>query len=407
MIQTKSRPLANRQEEKVPLRDWILLPLLSLLTIGLLAGCTEMIAWQVLPSTASSIHNCWEINPTAGPRGIPNSVCREKVPEGQLAEFKFNSCGDLAGMECGPKQPGTYRIVMVGTSVAMGLYLDRKKTIAALLPVELSRRTGRRIELYNEASFWGSPRPLSQYFNRVLAAQPDLVVWVMTPWDIGNTPYSANHQALPAEPDVTLKGDHSEGAVGRVQSFVTSSAIYRSALQRWHDDRANLLMRHLLYESQSEYVKFYLYGSMKSLAGFLRAEPTPEWQDHLQGTDACAADIEARTRAAGVPLVAVLLPNRAQAAMISMNEWPSGYDPYRLDRELRTIVTSHGGTYLEVLPDFRNIPNPEQHYLPVDGHPDAYWHSVVAGLLARELTSGAVPALTVSRQPAVIVRKGE
>jgi hypothetical protein len=296
---------------------------------------------------------------------------------------------------------------MVGTSVAMGLYLDRKKTIAALLPVELSRRTGRRIELYNEASFWGSPRPLSQYFNRVLAAQPDLVVWVMTPWDIGNTPYSANHQALPAEPDVTLKGDHSEGAVGRVQSFVTSSAIYRSALQRWHDDRANLLMRHLLYESQSEYVKFYLYGSMKSLAGFLRAEPTPEWQDHLQGTDACAADIEARTRAAGVPLVAVLLPNLAQAAMISMNEWPSGYDPYRLDRELRTIVTSHGGTYLEVLPDFRNIPNPEQHYLPVDGHPDAYWHSVVAGLLARELTSGAVPALTVSRQPAVIVRKGE
>jgi hypothetical protein len=94
----------------------------------------------------------------------------------------------------------------------------------------------------------------------------------------------------------------------------------------------------------------------------------------------------------------VLLPNRAQAAMISMGEWPAGYDPYKLDAELRSIVTSHGGIYIDILPDFRAIPNPEQHYLPVDSHPDAGGHAIIAAMLAKELTGGAVPALKVPAQ---------
>ena len=399
MMHTNDRSLTSTKEEKVPRRDWILLPLLSLLTVGLLAVGIEVMAWHVLPSSTTSVHNCWEINPIAGPRGIPNSECWEKVPEGQLTKFKFNSCGDLAGVECGPKPPGVYRIVLVGTSFAMGLYIDREKTFAALLPIELSRMTGRRIELYNEASFWGTPQPLSENFNRVLAAQPDLVVWAMTPWDIGNTSYALNRNASPADAGTEGVVDQPKGTLGRVRNSVITSSTYRAALERWHDDKANLLMRHLLYESRTEYLKFYLYGSMKSLAGFLRAETTPEYQDRLRGTDMYAADIEARAKAAGVPLVAVLLPNRAQAAMISSDDWPTGYDPYKLDLELRKIVTSHGGTYIDILSDFRNIPNPEQHYLPVDGHPDAYWHSAVSKLLARELTSGAVPALRPSQEP--------
>jgi hypothetical protein len=116
---------------------------------------------------------------------------------------------------------------------------------------------------------------------------------------------------------------------------------------------------------------------------------------HLHEFDYYVGEIEARARAAGVPLVVVLVPDRAQAAMISMGEWPAGYDPYKLGEEVRTIVVSHGGTYIDILPDFRNIPNPEQYYLPVDGHPNAEGHAIIAGLLARELTSGAIPELRV------------
>jgi hypothetical protein len=59
-------------------------------------------------------------------------------------------------------------------------------------------------------------------------------------------------------------------------------------------------------------------------------------------------------------------------------------------------VTGNGGTFVDILTDFRRLPNPEQYYLPVDGHPDADWHAIVAGMLAKALTAGSVPALEVA-----------
>jgi len=111
-----------------------------------------------------------------------------------------------------------------------------------------------------------------------------------------------------------------------------------------------------------------------------------------------ASEFQRQAKAAGVPIVAVLVPDRVQAAMVSMGKWPAGYDPYKLDEELRQMIVSKGGIYVDILPDFRAIPNPEEHYFPVDGHPDADAHAVLAKLLARELTGGAVPALKAVSQ---------
>jgi hypothetical protein len=92
--------------------------------------------------------------------------------------------------------------------------------------------------------------------------------------------------------------------------------------------------------------------------------------------------------------------------MISMGEWPVGYNPYKLNDQVRSIVTSHGGIYCDILPGFRALPNPEQYYFPVDGHPNAEGHTIISALLARELTNGAVPALRVAAQPQVAQRQG-
>src|SRR5579863_8710198 len=102
---------------QLPRRDWILLPLLGLFTIAVIAFSTELIAGRVLPDHVGSLPGCEVRNDNPfGARMTPNSVCWEKLGEGNLSEFRFNSCGDRAGMECGSKTPGTYRIVMVGTS---------------------------------------------------------------------------------------------------------------------------------------------------------------------------------------------------------------------------------------------------------------------------------------------------
>lgn len=154
------------------------------------------------------------------------------------------------------------------------------------------------------------------------------------------------------------------------------------------------MLRHILYENenQDQYVTSFLMNGDNS-AGFVKAEFSPSWQGHLKEFDSCAADIESQAKAAGILFAAVLLPNRAQAAMISMSDWPAGYDPYKLDHELRSIIESHGGIYIDILPGYRTIANAEQYYFPVDGHPDARGHAIISRLLARELTRGAIPAL--------------
>jgi len=119
------------------------------------------------------------------------------------------------------------------------------------------------------------------------------------------------------------------------------------------------------------------------------------------------ADMELRAKVAGVPLVIAHAPDRVRAAMISSGEWPAGYDPYNLDRELRSIVESHGGTYIDILPGFRTVPNAEQYYFPVDGHPDSQGHAIISELLARELTKGIAPALKAVSPAQQVPAKGK
>ena len=170
--------------------------------------------------------------------------------------------------------------------------------------------------------------------------------------------------------------------------------------------RTALLMRHLLYQSQSQYLNSYLMnGDADGDAGYLKAEMSAEWTTRVSEFDREAAEIEARAKSAGVSFVVAFVPNRAQALMVSTNEWPEGYDPYQLDNELRRVVASHGGIYIDTLPDFRTVVSPERGYLPVDDHPNAYGHEIITKLLAKELTSGAVPALQVAAQQAAVEQR--
>jgi hypothetical protein len=333
-------------------------------------------------------------DPQHGARGIPNCVCWGKTLETEEVEYRLNSHGFRTGMEWGPKEPGVYRIVMIGSSIAMGYRVARNKMFAELLPGEISKRTGRKVDLYNKGVMWGTPHSITLRFDDVLAAEPDSILWVLSETDIKEAsallPLQEPRMSH-AEPANAL--DRRFGSLRRFRMALATESIPDAIGDMLKNTGARVLLQHYLNESQSQYLKSYLSGQEE--AGFLRAEPSAEWMTHLHEFDYYVGEIEARARAAGVPLVVVLVPDRAQAAMISMGEWPAGYDPYKLGEEVRTIVVSHGGTYIDILPDFRNIPNPEQYYLPVDGHPNAEGHAIIAGLLARELTSGAIPELRV------------
>jgi len=298
---------------------------------------------------------------------------------------------------------------MTGSSIALGERIEREESFATLLPIELSRRTGRSIELYNESMGWGFARNTSLRFGDVLKAKPDLILWALTPGDILRASFLSPSMNGSTSMSPTTARKSSLSIPTKVWAFMNAPLSTKKAKVTETLDKTEvpLVLRHFLYQSQSIFVNANIkvagdetstYGGEEE-TGFLRSEPNQSWKNHLMEFDKYAADIEGRAKAANIPFVAVLVPNRPQAALISMGEWPRGYDPYKLSDELRSIILSHGGIYVDICPDFRSVPNSEQYYLPVDGHPDATGHAIISGFLAKELTSGAVPELKAASLP--------
>lgn len=395
----QSVPEASK-EAKLSRWDWILVPTLSLLTIGIIAVAMESIALKIFPAHGD-MKNCLVWNDRAtGVRGIPNCECQEKIPEGQPVEYRFNNCGDYTNIKCGPKSPGTYRIVMSGTSFPVGLGVAREKTFAVLLPQLLSRRTGRKVELYNASLPRKSPRIIDLRFNEILALKPDLILLALNYSDIQLATIAAPSDYVPenVSPPATANDDGAQSAqsvrsrltrlLGKAES--PALVLLHRINNSWTESRSYVMLMHFAAtaESQSQLLK----SNRTSEGQYLSAIPSPARLMHLKQFEGYAADIEDRARAAGVPVVVVLLPTRIQAAMISGGQWPPDIDPFQFGNQLRSIIQNHGGTYIDILPDFRTIPNAERGFFPADGHFNEEGHAVVSELLAEKLTSSTLPA---------------
>jgi hypothetical protein len=303
--------------------------------------------------------------------------------------------------------------------MAMGLVVPREMTFAALLPAELSEQTGRKVEVYNESTggeFRGGlyPTPTSSlHFDEILSANPDMILWVITPGDImafapdKSLPSSQSGESRTGSTTPQAQGGRLAIALQKIRVAIAEGRFMQRLSAYWDATTASQLLEHFLYqyEGQDQYVKSFLKD--ENIAGYLRIVPNAKWQHSIEMFQDCVVEMENEATASHVPLVAVLVPDRAQTAMISMGDWPAGYEPYKLDNELRATVESHGGIYVDILPELRTIPNPERHYYPVNGHPDPEGHAMIAQLLAKELTTGEVPVLRPAAAPQVASAKAK
>jgi hypothetical protein len=336
-------------------------------------------------------------NAKTGVRAIPNSVCRQKLMEGPAVEYRFNECGHRTDLPCKLTAPNALRIVSIGASISEGFGIAYNQIFAARLPSELSLLTGRQYEVYNHALEWGGPKTVDLQFADTLSVKPDLILWTVHPLDL----------KMPLLPWwITRPPNKREWATLRstwnhvVTTFrekplsLLLENQWRYVVDWLNQTSTMFLLQHLFYMSESQYVKSYLQSDN---ADFLRKGGSFAWKPYWQQFDTVTADIALQASKAGLPLVVAVIPQRAQAVLISTGNQPQGVDPFAFGAEVKSIVENRGAIYLDLLSEFCDIPNASRLYYPVDGHLNADGHRVVAQLLAKKLADG-VPLLKRAKQ---------
>ncbi len=94
--------------------------------------------------------------------------------------FRINNEGNRGGQMVLPKPADVFRIVFIGDSVTFGYYVDENDTFAKVVENLMQSKglKGRRVEIVNAGvSGLGSSNILAHLKKRVLAWDPDLVVW--------------------------------------------------------------------------------------------------------------------------------------------------------------------------------------------------------------------------------------
>jgi hypothetical protein len=366
--------------------------LIAAATLMALALLSEGVAHLLFRQSTTSTMACLVATDAGtGVRGRPNSSCQQKIFESPLVEYRFNACGFRTPQACGPAPAGTYRIVLIGSSLAYGMHATQPASFAARLGPLLSGRLDRPVDVFNQAMQWGLPASIALHTDAILAPHPDMILWTLTPFDIENAglilPY------IPGVQDTLSVGGSggSTDAAPHPQGLASvPGRAWRKLISYLSDTRTVFMLQHALYRSQSQYMSHTL--TQGHAVDYLRVPTDPALKDGLAIFAQSVDRIAARARQSGVPLVVTLLPSRPQAIMLSNRSWDSGYDPNHLGQLLRPIVEKAGGRYIDMTPGLEAMPDAGQNYFSVDEHLPPAGHEMLATLLSDALVRAkAIP----------------
>src|SRR5882672_2089661 len=140
-------PAVQTPHRRLPRRDFVILPLLSLLTVVAMLGGAEVVARLAMPE--KSVDECLARDPVLGNRPRPGCVSYTKSAEGEWVENRYNDCGYRSEASCRPPGDGALRLAVLGSSMAWALNVPTAETWYTRAADMLSRRCGRRIDMQN------------------------------------------------------------------------------------------------------------------------------------------------------------------------------------------------------------------------------------------------------------------
>ena len=354
-------------EETLPRRDVWLLPLVVILVVVVVLGASELVARRLFPERGR--FSCGQEAGSGGHHFKANCVMHYKNPEGPDVEYRFNECGYRSGAPCGPKAPGTLRVVLMGTSVTMGLYVPEDQTLAARIEKTLGGVCRRRLEVENLGAIVDmASQP--EVVDEAIGLSPDVVVLTVSPYDVEESPPA--NESKPQPLTISAK---SKDYWRRLKLRIRNSSFVLAAVH------FSLLNEQILYHV------FLGNGASRDL---MSSPPTPGGDRMYSDFSAILGRMMPKLRSAGIPVVVVAVPNRAAAAMVSNHSRVEGIDPWLFGRRISEIARQQGALPVDVTSRFATSPHAERLFYAVDNHPKGAAHALIADALLEHLTSGSI-----------------
>jgi len=359
-------------DDILPGRDFILIPLIVLAVTAAFLGFSDIAAGILFPERGR--FTCGMTDPQDGaPRQKPNCTTSYKNPEGPLVEYQFNECGYRSHHSCGPKPSGTLRVVLLGTSMTMGLYVRDDETFASRTEELLRKKCDRPVEIQNMGAMMvlaGEPKLIKE----ALGLSPDVIVLAVAPFDI-------------QESEAPTKGAHPKAK----SAFVQAKLAWYKLKLRIRNSRFVLAAAHfMLLDEQMLYQVFLSNGTSRDVMTY---PPTAAGERRYAEFSATLEQIRTQLHGTGVPLVVMAVPNRIAAAMVSNHSLVEGIDPDWFGRHISEIAAENGAISIDVTPDFAKVAHAENLFYPVDNHPTGDAHAIIAEALVDRLTDGSIPQM--------------
>ena len=352
----------------MPRRDLILLPLISVLTVLVLLGAAELIARATYTSQEND--SCIVPDSRLGLRYKPNCTSETKSFESPWVTSHYNECGYRSDASCGPAPNNVRRVVVLGSSIAMGYLVPEQDTFAALSAEDLSQRCGGPVEFQDLGGtliFW------TRVLNRVddaLRLKPDAGLLQISTFDL-ERPDPGGGAVTNHESD-----QKSDNLLLRLQAMARASVAWQVA-------------QHFMFQNEDLYLPLYLRSGSKS--AYMREPLSPFWLEQLDHFDVMLGTIADRFHAAGVPLALVFIPQRAQAAFAKEDgQWPNVH-PYMVNRALEQIAAKHGVPFIDTTQTMAKAANVTKLFYAVDGHLDAAGHTLIAPVIADGMIADLAP----------------
>jgi len=355
---------AGNESSGLARRDWLLLPLVVLLTVLLAFGVAEWAAGCVFAERGQ--FTCGADGKLSYTRERPNCISWMKSAEGPMVEYRFNRCGYRSDRPCGPKPAHSLRAVLMGMSVTMGLYIPVEEIFAERAQRLLEHAFDRPFDVQNMASM---ARVTAQpdLIPEALSLSPDMIVLAIVPFDVSQLA--------------------AEDPPGRVRAGFSIREMAGRIGSQFHSTKVGFAAAHFILQDPESVYRYALsFGPSRDVI----SDPLSPAGERMYAAFATVIDrMSEGIKGTGIPLVVMVIPNRVTAAMVSNRAAIAGTDGYAFGRRIAEMAVRRGAYCLDTTAAFAAVPHAERLFFPVDNHPTSEGHELLARSLAAYLSGGS------------------